>query len=198
MNRIETIFDLCSRIKVRLFTLIVARAFKEIGPHTRIAPPFLFRNLHQVSLGEDVWINTNCVLAAIGDRNEPRTKLTIGAHVKLGIGSTIVAAREVVIGEYVLTAPNVYIADQAHNYEDIAIPIVQQGIGSIKPVSIGRHSWLGQNVAILPGVSVGQHCVIGANSVVNRSIPDFSVAVGAPARVVKQLNRKTGKWEKVG
>jgi acetyltransferase-like isoleucine patch superfamily enzyme len=75
---------------------------------------------------------------------------------------------------------------------------MDQGIDNLKPVSIGRHTWLGQNAVILPGVSIGQHCVIGANSVVNRSIPDFSIAVGAPARVVKKLNRQGNQWEKCG
>jgi acetyltransferase-like isoleucine patch superfamily enzyme len=46
-------------------------------------------------------------------------------------------------------------------------------------------------------VTIGQHCVIGANSVVNRSIPDFSLAVGSPARVVKQYSEITGRWERI-
>jgi acetyltransferase-like isoleucine patch superfamily enzyme len=50
---------------------------------------------------------------------------------------------------------------------------------------------------VLPGVTIGQHCVIGANSVVNSSIPDYSVAVGAPARVIKRYNQEIGAWEQV-
>jgi acetyltransferase-like isoleucine patch superfamily enzyme len=73
---------------------------------------------------------------------------------------------------------------------------MDQGIDNIKPVAIGRNSWLGQNAVVLPGVTIGEHCVIGANSVVNRSIPDFSIAVGTPARVVKTFNRQTKRWEK--
>ncbi len=75
---------------------------------------------------------------------------------------------------------------------------MRQGIRPPMPVSIGDRSWLGQNVCVLPGASIGEHCVIGANSVVTSPIPDFSVAVGAPARVIKRYNGKTGGWERVG
>jgi acetyltransferase-like isoleucine patch superfamily enzyme len=74
---------------------------------------------------------------------------------------------------------------------------MHQGINGVAPVTIGRGTWLGQNVVVLPGVTIGQHCVVGANSVVNSSIPDYSVAVGAPARVVRQYNRNSAKWERV-
>jgi len=103
----------------------------------------------------------------------------------------------VLIEEYVLLARNVHIADHAHAFENIDVPIMEQGINRIAPVTIGRETWLGQNVVVLPGVTIGKHCVIGANSVVNSSIPDYCVAVGAPARVVRQYNRETDKWEKI-
>jgi SAM-dependent methyltransferase len=95
-----------------------------------------------------------------------------------------------------LLARNVYISDHNHAYVDLTRPIVHQGIGKVSPVFIGRNTWLGQNVSVLPGVTIGEHCIIGANSVVRSSIPSYSVAVGAPARVVKQVNRKTGQWER--
>jgi acetyltransferase-like isoleucine patch superfamily enzyme len=104
----------------------------------------------------------------------------------------------VVIGEYALLARNVYISDHAHAFKNIEVPIMLQGINRIAPVIIGKHSWLGQNVVVLPGVTIGEHCVIGANSVVNSSVPDYCVAVGAPARVVRRFNQNSKKWEKPG
>ena len=95
-------------------------------------------------------------------------------------------------------ARNVYVSDHAHAYENIGVPIMHQGINRIAPVTIGKHTWLGQNVVVLPGVSIGEHCVVGANSVVNSSIPDFSVAAGVPAKVVKRYNQKTKTWERIG
>ena len=66
-----------------------------------------------------------------------------------------------------------------------------------KPVSIGDGCWIGEKVCILPGVTIGKKCVIGAGSVVTKSIPDYSIAVGNPAKVVKQYNFETQHWEKV-
>ena len=71
------------------------------------------------------------------------------------------------------------------HYEDIETPIIEQSIGSKGNVIIGEGSWLGNNVAVI-SCKIGKHCVIGANSVVTHDIPDYSVAVGCPARVIKR------------
>lgn len=62
---------------------------------------------------------------------------------------------------------------------------------------IGDQTFIGMHAVILPGVLIGKHCVIGANSVVTDNIPDYSVAVGVPAKVIKKYNWKTGEWEKI-
>ncbi len=193
---IETVFNAWTRLRTRMFTFLLSSQFQHLGAGCRIMPPFHFANLHQMSLGERVVIRAYGWLNAIGDEKEGTVKLSIGSDTGIGMGTTISAARQVVIGEYVVMARNVYISDHAHAFKDINAPISRQGIDHINPVSIGRHTWLGQNAVVLPGASIGQHCVIGANSVVNRPIPDFSVAVGAPARVVKTYNQSTGQWEK--
>jgi acetyltransferase-like isoleucine patch superfamily enzyme len=85
----------------------------------------------------------------------------------------------------------VYITDQNHGYERIDIPISMQTQPE-KMVSIGDGSWIGAGSVILPGSEIGKHVAIGANSVVNGVIPDFSVAVGSPARVVKRYSQESG------
>jgi acetyltransferase-like isoleucine patch superfamily enzyme len=187
-----------SRIRTRLFTLLLASQFKEAGSGSRISPPFRCYGLNQIMLGRDVQIERDCWIQTIpGNGPDNEAKLVIGSYAGIGMGACISAARKVMIGEHVLLGRNVYISDHAHAFEDIKVPIMRQGITGISPVSIGRNTWLGQNVVVLPGVTIGEHCVIGANSVVKSSIPDFSVAVGAPARVVKRYNRETGVWERV-
>lgn len=62
-------------------------------------------------------------------------------------------------------------------------------------VHIGDGSWLGTHVVIAGNITIGKHCVIGANSVVTKDIPDYSVAVGIPAKVVKRYNFDTKCWE---
>jgi acetyltransferase-like isoleucine patch superfamily enzyme len=198
IGMIEKMLHRCSNFRTRLFTLLLSSQFAEIGRGTRVSPPFRFYGLNEMSLGDEVMINPDCWLQTVpghGDGNS--IKLTIKAHTGIGMGAHISAAKQIVIEEYVLLGRNVHISDHSHAFENTKAPVIQQGINNIGPVSIGRGTWLGQNVVVLPGVTIGQHCVIGANSVVNSSIPDFSVAVGTPARVIKRYNQETGAWERV-
>jgi len=64
----------------------------------------------------------------------------------------------------------------------------------IGPIVIKRGSWIGQNVIVSPGVTVGEMSIIGANSVVTHDVPDFSIAVGTPARVVKTWDATQNQW----
>ena len=198
IGAIEKMLHLGSRMRTRLFTLLLSSQFKEFGAGARISPPFRFYGLNRMSLGDNVMINRDCWIQTIPGSNQGNeAKLVIGSHTGIGMGAHISAVERVLIEEYVLLARNVHIADHAHAFENIDVSIMEQGINRIAPVTIGRETWLGENVVVLPGVTIGKHCVLGANSVVNSSIPDYSVAVGAPARVVKQFNRNSSKWERV-
>lgn len=196
---IERAYELQDRLRTRLFTWLLAGQFKEFGRSSRISPPFRFRGLHQMVFGEGVRIHENCWLQTVGDADgNAAPKLVIQSHTGIGMGAQISAARQIVLGEYVLLGRNVFISDHSHAFRDPDIPIVQQGIDGIAPVSVGAHTWLGHNAVVLAGVTIGRHCVIGANSVVKTSIPDYSVAVGAPARVVRRFNPQSRVWERAG
>lgn len=190
---IETAVCGATRLKTRLFTWFISGAFKTIGAGARVCPPLRCSGLHRITVGNGTIIHRDCWLQTIGDS----AVLDIGCFAGIGMGASISAAERITIADHVILGRNVYIADHAHAFDDISVPISTQGINNLAPVSIGRSTWLCQNVVILPGVSIGQHCVVGANSVVRSSIPDFSVAVGSPARVVKHYNTGEGKWEKV-
>ena len=120
-------------------------------------------------------------------------QLTIGSRCVFGYNNHIAAIRDVIIGDDVLTANNVYISDNLHSFEDIKTPIMQQPVRFKQSVHIGQGSWIGENVCVI-GASIGRNCIIGANSVVTRDIPDFSVAVGVPARVIKQYDQVLCVW----
>ena len=82
-----------------------------------------------------------------------------------------------------------YITDCDHEYRNVDIPIIDQGIVQRgQKVSIGEGSYIGINTVIVGNVKIGKHCVIGANSIVNKDIPDFCVAVGCPAKIIKSYN----------
>ena len=119
----------------------------------------------------------------------------IGDRCLIGKGSGIVGHLSIDIGDDVWTGHNVYITDQNHGYEDITRPISQQTQPE-RAVSIGAGSWLGYGTVVLPGARIGAHVTIGANSVVTGEIPDRSVAVGVPAKVIRRYEEGKG-WQPV-
>ena len=120
-------------------------------------------------------------------------ELSIGPGCAIGDFNHIAAVRKVIIGNNVLTANRVYISDNLHSFEDITKPVMHQPIKFKSEVIIGDGAWLGENVCII-GAKVGKNSVIGANSVVTRDIPDFCVAVGSPAKVIKRYNASTKEY----
>jgi acetyltransferase-like isoleucine patch superfamily enzyme len=103
------------------------------------------------------------------------------------------------IEQGVLTGPHVFIADYNHEYQNPEVWVCQQGLRykDSDKVVIGEGSWLGTNVVVVGNVRIGKHCVIGANSVVVNDIPDYSIAVGIPAKVVKVYDSISKSWKKV-
>jgi acetyltransferase-like isoleucine patch superfamily enzyme len=158
-----------------------------------------------IHLGENVTIHRNCWIQVVEyrqktdkhDVHDNQPKLIIKNNVSIGMNSTISAVMKIVIEENVLTAPNVYISDHGHEFKNVTEPITTQGITEPREVTIGANSWLGMNSVILPGVRIGKHCIIGANSVVTRDVPDYSIAAGIPATIIKRYDQATQKWEKV-
>jgi acetyltransferase-like isoleucine patch superfamily enzyme len=119
--------------------------------------------------------------------------VVIGNYTRIGIGNVIIGPVE--IGNNVILAQNIVMSGLNHQYEDITIPISKQAV-TTKNIKIGDNSWIGANVVITAGCTIGKHCVIGAGSVVTANIPDYSIVVGNPARIVKQYNFTSKNWEK--
>lgn len=142
-----------------------------------------------VLLARDVWIN---IVHFRETKHSP--KVSIDARTSVGRRTTITCAMSISIGKRVMLGPNCFITDHNHNYENVSISPADQGIGSIKPVTICDDVWIGTNVVILPGVTIGKHSVVGANSVVTRSVPAFSVVAGSPAKLVKSYNKRRKMW----
>lgn len=88
------------------------------------------------------------------------------------------------IGDKVLIGSSVHMYVSNHNYEDKDKPIYDQGHSESQGIVIKKGAWVGANVTILPGVCIGENSVVGAGSVVTKSIPDFSTAVGNPAKLI--------------
>ncbi len=118
----------------------------------------------------------------------------IGNNSRIGIGNVVIGP--VTVGNNVILAQNIVMSGLNHGYEDIHLPIHKQPV-STAPIFIEDDSWIGANAVVTAGVTIGKHCVVAAGAVVTKDIPPFSIAVGNPARVIKQYNKETGKWEKV-
>ncbi len=148
-----------------------------------------------IKIGKRCYIQAGTWLECNPLTDNPNPRLIIGNGCIIGHYNEIYSTSNIIIEDNVLTADRVYISDNLHGYADIDLPVVRQKIVQNGSVRIGEGSWLGVNVCVL-GAKIGKHCVIGANSVVTGNIPDFCVAVGAPARIVKRYNPQTQKWEK--
>ena len=172
-----------------------ARGFRRFGAGSAICfPVAALYGEEYIELGEGCIIGPYCSLSAgvmPGQVLEHSPVVTIGDRVLIGKGSGIVGHHTVEIGDDVFTGHHVYITDANNGYEDISLPLGRQFAAS-RPVRIGSGSWLGHGTVVLPGSDIGRNVAVGAGSVVTGALPDFSVAVGNPARVIRHYVQGQG------
>lgn len=191
---------LCDKIS-RLYwlgkTQILYRPlFGAIGSRSIIFKPIALKNPQNVYIGSEVAIHSHGWLLTGSLPGKEPPKLTIGDGTDIGNFNHITCVNQVSIGNKVLTADGVHISDNGHGFNDPGIPIMDQPVVSKGAVFIGDGTWLGENVSVL-SCRIGRNCVIGANAVVTRDVPDFCVAAGIPARVIKQFDPQSGTWRRV-
>lgn len=179
------------RANSKLFSLMIGGGFYEWGSNSVAVPPLRISGERWISIQPGVYIGPGCWLNA-----EPDNGVAAGPIIVIGKGSSfagncvISAVSSVKIGSEVLFARNVYVADHSHAHLDIARSIMRQGITGVGQIIIDDGAWLGQNVVVTPGVHIGRGAVVAANAVVRSDVPDYSLAVGVPARVVKSWRYK--------
>ena len=135
----------------------------ELGPNVLLEP--------------DVWITA-----------PDAARVRIGEGTFLNVGVMVAAIELVEIGAHCMLANNCFVTDADHRFDDLEQPITWQGFTTKGPTRIGDNTWLGANVVVTSGVTIGERCVIGANSVVTRDVPAFSIAAGAPAKVLRAIS----------
>ncbi|MFM0554896.1 acyltransferase [Paraburkholderia sediminicola] len=187
-------FKIRNRLRTSLQSLAYPLFFARFGARSRILRPIRIDGSDNITIGADVFINNFAWIETIHAFSvQPRLDIRDRAYI--GNNAHIITTHSIEIGCDVLIADRVYIADYIHGYEDIHRPVKAQDLIQRQPVSIGDGSWIGENVVIL-GAKIGRNCVIGANAVVSSDIPDFCVAVGAPARVVRHWDQDRRQWVK--
>ncbi len=177
-------YRLWRRAVAKSFSLLAAGGFAEFGRRTVLEPPIRLSGEHKMRIGSDVYVGAGSWLQVL-ESAEAAVALEIDDGTNIVGACVISAARSVRIGRDVLMARNVYIADHMHAFSDTTLPVIKQGINRIGAIEICDGAWLGQNVVIGPGVRIGVGAVVGANAVVLSDVPDYGVAAGVPARVLR-------------
>ena len=157
------------------------KQFAYFGEGAKIAYPANIMGYEYISIGENTVILDHSRIMDFS----------------LGYYLTILNASTVTIGNDVLFASHVMISSENHGMDPESEKSYMAQPLESKPVSIGDGCWIGEKVCILPGVNIGKKCIIGAGSVVTKSIPDYSIAVGNPAKVIKRYNFENHNWVKV-
>ncbi|QWU47766.1 DapH/DapD/GlmU-related protein [Bacillus sp. NP247] len=144
-------------------------------------------------IGDNVKIGSYTIIACSGSLKKLGKGARIGKNSGIGDFSFFGAAGGIEIGSNVIMGQNVRFHSENHNFDRTDIPIKEQGVTN-KGIIVGDDCWIGSGAVFLDGVEVGSGCVIGANTLVNKNIPPYSVAVGNPVRIVKsrlEMKEKT-------
>ncbi|PNQ74772.1 transferase [Hanstruepera neustonica] len=140
-----------------------------------------------VTIGDNFTLGKYAVIECTGVLRNVGSSLKIGNNVGINHYCFIGVRGDIEIGDNVIFGPRVNIFSENHNFEDIDVPIKNQGVTKGKTI-VGNDVWIGANVSIMSGVKIGDGCVIAAGAVVTKDIPAFSIIGGVPAKIIK--NRK--------
>jgi acetyltransferase-like isoleucine patch superfamily enzyme len=142
----------------------------------------------RLEIGADTLLEPGCWITMA-----PGAKIKIGTGCFLNRETMLAAQEEITIGDHVMFANHCFVGDADHRYDDPDKPVTWQGFKPRGPVRIGDNCWFGVGCVVTGGVEIGDRCVIGSNSVVTKSLPPGTIAAGAPAKVLKEIEFKKGK-----
>lgn len=170
--------------------------FASCGKSSYIIRPLRVRGGKDVAIGSGVSILDFLRIETWReDKSGSEPCIIIGDRTNIEQNVHITAGESVIIEKECSIFAGVMITDMIHPYDDIHIASKFQKKVT-KPVFVGSQSQIGIGARIMPGVRIGRHCIIGTNAVVTRDIPDYSVAAGIPAKVIKQYDFTKNKWVK--
>jgi acetyltransferase-like isoleucine patch superfamily enzyme len=174
-------------LRARLTRPYWSRRLGALGEGTILHKPEWVHGGHKIAIGNHGLILHGAWLSVQhGALNHPEHALRIGDRCALRPHCVVSCSEEVVIEDDVIVAAFSSIIDSDHTFM-AGRPNVMHNPEVTSPIRIGRGTWIGERVAVLRGSNIGRCCIIGSNSVVRGEIPDYSIAVGAPARVVGQV-----------
>lgn len=173
-----------------LRALIYRPFFGKFGFPSYIGKPVFLYGVRRMFIGKNVRIFPNVRLEVHG-----KNTLEIGNNVAIGQNVHITSASNLKIGDSSTILANVFITNIDHNYEELGTHVLKQRI-TVRETIIGENCYIGIGACIQAGTILGKQCVVGANAVVRGNFEDYSVLVGAPAKVVKRYNPASKNWER--
>lgn len=197
---IEKIIKRTREIKNKIVTLFFYKLlFYRIGKRTTLSSPLYTINPRFVKIGNRVYMGPSCRIEAYPSTSHSSRLMPImkiGNGVNMGHGVLLSCSHSLIIEDNALIAGGCYISDNNHSMDPEGPQYGEQSL-TFAPTIVGKGVWLGFNVCVLAGANIGERSIIGAGSVVRGTIPPYSIAVGAPARVVKRYSFKTKQWVSV-
>jgi acetyltransferase-like isoleucine patch superfamily enzyme len=155
----------------------------------------------RISLGNSISLREYAWLSVATEDPTGEPTIVLGDNCHIGFGSIVSAKNRIQLERDVLVGQMVLMVDHNHAYEDITMPVIDQGISEGGTIRIGQGTWIGHGASIIcprGDLTIGRNCVIAANSMVMRSIPDYSVAAGYPATIIRQYDPEKGAWRAGG
>lgn len=162
----------------------------KFGNFSYLAPGYTIIGYRKLFIGNKVRISFNLRAEAHGNGS-----IYINDNVSIGNDLHLSSFDDLIIEKNVTISSRVFIGSLVHSYEAIDVHIMNQKLSGSKTI-IGENSFLGTGAVILPGTTLGKQCIVGANSVVKGDFGNYQVLAGNPARVIKQFNIISNKWEK--
>lgn len=137
-----------------------------------------------ITFGNNFSLGRNSIIECTGVIRELGEELIIGDNVGIAANAFIAMRGKIEIGDNTIFGPNVSLHAENHNFDNLDKPIKLQG-ATRKGIKIGEDCWIGSKVTILDGVNIGNHVIVAAGAVINKDIPDYAVAGGVPAKIIK-------------
>ncbi len=192
-------------LRSKLYPLLLGT----VGRNVVFGANVTLRHPHKIAIGDNVVIDDGCCLDAKGTDNRGITigrgvfvgrntilsckngDIEIDEDANLGFNTEIFSASRVRVGRKVLIAAYTYLVGGDHLYDRTDIPVLDQG-RTARGIEVDDHAWLGAHVVVTDGSRVGRDAIIGAGAVVVGDIPPFAIAVGTPAKVLRDRRASTG------
>ncbi len=212
--RFELINLLFSRVPgalgLALRRLFYPPLFRETGKGVVFGRNLTLRHPHKISIGDNTVVDDNVLLDAKGEGNDglwiganayvgrntilncKEGSISVGDYTNISANCSLLSETEIVLGRYCFLAGHCYlVAGGNHSFADVTKPIMFQPSVSKGGIRVGDDVWLGAGVIVLDGVTIGPGTVVGAGAVVTGPLPEYSVAVGSPAKVVRDRRDKS-------